>query len=201
MSRRARHGFTVIETLVFSSILLLLMGCIVLVVQAGMRYARKGTAYQDAQKQVLVSMRRMVEDFAAGTPVRKDPAVLNDSNYIIFASPIPDDPAAPWLYKNTSLLFQGWIAFYEDTTTEELVRVRQPFKLPLESGNVPFAPPLSDFEADPAKRILAKGVKEFSLNDGPNTNLISIKLSVGVATGTNRFTTVTSQTMAEIPNL
>ena len=201
MSRRARHGFTVIETLVFSSILLLLMGCIVLVVQAGMRYARKGTAYQDAQKQVLVSMRRMVEDFATGTPVRKDPTVLNDSNHIIFAAPIPDDPAGPWLYKDSNLLFQAWVAFYEDTTTEELVRVRQPFTAPLLSGEVPFAPLLTDMEADPAKRILAKGVKEFSLNDGPNTNLISIKLSVGVATGTNRFTTVTSQTMAEIPNL
>lgn len=200
---RSPRGFTVIETLVFSSILLLLTGCIVLVVQAGMRYSRKGAAYQDAQRQSLVSMKKLTEELSKGTLTRRAPDILNNSSYVIFATPVHSDTDADWSYDSTNLLYQGWVVFYLDASNEELVMVRRPFASPAVSGDIPLPPELSEFqvpEPGDSRTVLARGVKEFLLNDGPVSKLVSIKLSVAVSTGTDTYTTVKSQTMAEMPN-
>lgn len=204
MNRSFLRGFTVIETLVFSTILLLLTGCIVLVVQAGMRYSRKGAAYQDAQRQSLVSMKKLTEEISKGTLTRRDPSVLLNSDYIIFASPVQSDSHSDWSYDSTNLLYQGWVAFYLDASAEELLMVRRPYSAPVTSANIPLPPELAEIqtsETGDTRTVLARGVKEFLLNDGPVSKLVSIKLSVAVATGTDTFTTVKSQTMAEMPNL
>ncbi len=200
---RSPRGFTVIETLVFSSILLLLTGCIVLVVQAGMRYSRKGAAYKDAQRQSLVSMKKLTEELSKGTLTRRAPDILNNSSYVIFATPVHSDTDADWSYDSTNLLYQGWVVFYLDASNEELVMVRRPFASPAVSGDIPLPPELSEFqvpEPGDSRTVLARGVKEFLLNDGPVSKLVSIKLSVAVSTGTDTYTTVKSQTMAEMPN-
>lgn len=202
--RLSRRGFTVIETLVFSAIFLLLTGCIVLVVQMGMRYTRKGTAYQDAQKQSLVSMKKITDELSRGTATRRSPAALLSSDHIIFATPVLQDPAQNWTYDGTNLLYKSWSCFYFDAANEELLSLRRPFAAPVMSSDIPLPPELVEMltpEATDTRVVMARGVKEFVLNDGPTSKLVSIKLSVSVATGTDVYTTVKSQTMVEMPNL
>ena len=56
MTRRIKAGFTILELMVYSTILLILVGSITLAVQAGMKYMRQGTEYQEAQRQTLIGL-------------------------------------------------------------------------------------------------------------------------------------------------
>jgi Prokaryotic N-terminal methylation motif len=200
---RKRRGFTVIEVLVFSVILLLLMGSIVLVVQGGMRYMRKGAAYQDAQKQTLVCMKKIIEDLSVSTPSRiEPPSPLADSNHIIFLSPVPD-PLGDWSYDGSSVEYQAWICYYREAASNTLIRIRRPLAGPSTSNELDDPPVLADFtspEGGDIRTVVGRGVTDFRVNDGPTSQMLSITLASSVETGTNKNTTVVSRSMATMPN-
>lgn len=179
------------------------MGCIALVVQGGLKYARTGTAYQDAQRQVFIGMQKLREDLSNGTFVQREPvSPMVDSNYIIFASPVPEEPAIEWTYEGTSLQYHAWICYYHDPATQELKRVRLPFSSALRAFELPEPPELVDFQSSPASKtkVVARGVTELRLSDGGTNQQVRIRLSSTVPTGTDKNTTVMSASMVTLPN-
>jgi hypothetical protein len=202
--RKFGRGFTIIEVLVFSSILLVLMGSIALVVQGGMRYMRTGTAYQDAQKQVIVGMQKLREDLARSTPARRAPlSPLVDSDHLIFPSPVPDTPDQDWTYDEADLEYHSWVCYYHDAADSELVRVEVPLSGPLKSNELDEPPDLSAFKSPPSgstTKVVARDIVEFLLNDGPTGQQVSVRMAASVKTGTKKNTTVVSRSMVTMPN-
>lgn len=202
-SSRVR-GFTIVETMVFCTIVLLLMGCIVMVVQGGMRYLRLGTAYQDAQSQTLVGMRRMLQELGECSVAQRAPASpLADADHVIALWPQPEAPATLWTYKGSELEYHQWVGFYRDAQTNDLVRATQRIAgAPVASRDAPPAPPLDDFllSRNPSARVLARGITDLRINDGPTGQQLSIRLTGSVVTGTDKHTAITHRSVVTLAN-
>jgi hypothetical protein len=194
----------VIEVMVFSLIFLLLMGCIALVLQGGMRYLRLGTAYQDAQNQTLVGMSIMLEKIGQCTPVNRAPAApAVDSTYVIVLSPAPLAPLTTWTYQDTELEYYQWLCFYRDAARDELVMATLPVAGgPLVSADAPPAPALAAFQPpkDGTSRVIARGCREFLVNEAAGGQQLSLRLTCAVATNSEKSTVVTNRSVVTLPN-
>jgi len=203
LRKRTRNGFTVIETLVFATILLVLMGSIVLVIQGGLRYMRTTTAYQDAQRQVVVGIQKMREDLSKSTTARREPpSPLLDSDHIIFLSPTPPPPDVDWTYDGSDLEYHYWVCYYFDSSSNELVRIQIPIP-PSTSNETADPPELADFLSQPKDnnwKVVARDIQSMTVNDGPTSRQLSLRMTSSVSTGTDKTTEVTSRTMVTMPN-
>ncbi len=200
-----RRGFTVVETLVFSGMLLLLLASIVMVMQAGMRYQRLGAAYQEAQSQSMVGLKKMVEELSQSTPIKRLPASpFSDAKHVIALSPQPPPPAESWSYQGGSLQYHQWMAFYHDGTAHTLVRATLPVNGgPCTSTLAPDAPPLGDFQTasrDLQLRPLAHGVKAFSIGENGNARQLIVSLTCSVATNSQSSTDITTRGVVTMEN-
>lgn len=203
-----RSGISLIETMVFSSILLLLMGSIVMVLQGGMRYLRLGAAYQDAHRETLTGMRIMVEGLRKGNPFHMYPTLVDDgtgkgSEFVMFMSPELDDPEEDWTYQGTDLQYHRWVSYYLDPGRQELVESQLPIAgAPVTTLTEPPFPNLSAFRPPGNRnaRVISRGVTDLRFLPGIGTQQVRIVLSCSVATGTDRFTTVSSQSLVLMPN-
>lgn len=192
------------EVLVFSTILLVLTGCIATVVQGAMRTMHQGAAYQDAQRQALVAMKKMTEDLSRSTNARRDPFMPIDppSSHITFLTPQPES-STEWTYKGTSLLYHAWLCYYHDRDKKQLMRVRIPLSSPGPSNEVGEAPELSEVlrgGPDYKVEVIARGIDSLEITDGANGQQLSLRLTASAVTGTDRTTTVASRTMVTMPN-
>lgn len=202
-ARRRGAAFTLLEVMIFSTILLLLMGCIAMVLEGGMRYLRLGGAYQDAQNQTLVGMRHMLEELGQCTVVCRAPSPAVNSDFVIVLSPEPLPPAGGWTYQGTGLEYHQWLCFYRDGASNELVRATLPIAGgPFLSGDAPPAPPLAEFQppSGGSSQPIARGVTEFLVNDGPTGQQLSLRLTCSVATNSQKNTVITNRSVVTLPN-
>ncbi len=214
-SRRRRLGTTLVEALVFASILLLLMGSIVMVLQAGMKHLRTGAAYQDAQRETMLGMSAIVEGLrnGNGTPEEMSPNLraLNpgeNSNFLIIMSPHKEDLAAAWTYPEgrTDLHYYRWLCFYHNDQLRELVASWLPIpgapKTALDLRDDLEFPDLTDFypPGNRKARVAARGVTRLAFEIGPRAQQVAVELDCTVETGTDRVTTVTSRSVVYLPN-
>jgi hypothetical protein len=201
---RRAAAFTLVEVMVFSTILLLLMGCIALVLECGIRYLRLDTAYQDAQRQNMVGMRKVLEELGQTTTVRRQPpSPLVNSDYVIVMSPRPLPPDTAWTYSGSNLLYHQWLCFYRDSATQELVRATLPIAGgPTISADAPTAPPLASFRppVNGTSQVLARGVTEFLVNDGVTGQQLSLRMTSAVATNSQKNTVITNRSVVTLPN-
>lgn len=201
----------------YATILLVLVGSITLVVQGGARYMRQGTEYQEAQRQTLMGLKLVTADIARSTTARRDPdagtAAMANADYFIFLSPVPDDSSNPWTYNGEQLEYHAWICYYLTATPiGDLVRVRRPLPSAETSNNIGNPPPLADFQVNQpgdVRRVVSRGVTEFTLNDGTTGQQVRVNLGCSVnwedtnADGVNDreiVTTISGQSLATMPN-
>ena len=177
-----------------------------MVVQGGMRYMRLGAVYQDAQRQVLIGMNKVLEELSRSTTARRDPLApiaLPGANHIIFLSPQPPPPQEQWSYAGTELQYHAWVCFYRDAVKNELVRVAIPLSSPSTSHELGSPPGLTTFQGLPAgsgRTVVARNISDFLVNDGPTSLHLSIELAASVSTGTDKNTTVWSRSVVHLPN-
>ncbi len=182
------------------------MGSIVMVLQGGMRYLRLGAAYQDAHRETLMGMRVMVEGLRRGNPHHMYPTLVDDgvgSDFIMFLSPELEDPEEDWTYDGTDLQYHRWVSYYLDHGRSELVESTLPVAgAPVITLDEPDFPNLPAFRPPGNRnaRGLSRGVSNLQFLPGIGTQQVRIVLSCSVATGTDRFTTVTSQSLVLMPN-
>ncbi len=217
MTRRIKAGFTILELMVYSTILLILVGSITLAVQAGMKYMRQGTEYQEAQRQTLIGLKAITSDLTRSTTAWRDPdggtPAMVDADHLIFLSPIPDPPATDWTYDGDRLQYHAWLCYYVTATPiGDLVRVRRPLSTPEPSNNISAIPSLSDMQTPQAgdeRKVIARGVTEFRLNDGITAAQVQINLTCSVnwedtdGDGSNDreiVTSISGQSLATLPN-
>ena len=217
MIRRSKTGFTILELLVYATILLLLVGSITLAVQGGLKYMRQGSEYQEAQRQTLIGLKAITSDLTRSTTAWREPdggtAAMVDADHMIFLSPIPDPPATDWTYDIDRLEYHAWICYYVTATPiGDLVRVRRPLSSPQASNIISAIPTLSDMQTNQAgdeRKVVARGVTEFRLNDGVTAAQVLINLTCSVnwedtdGDGVNDrdiVTSISGQSLASMPN-
>lgn len=202
----SRRGFSLIELAVYASLLLVLLGGVSMVVVGGTRYLQTGTAYQTAQNESLVAMRKVMEDLGRSTAQFRRPASpLTDSDHIIFLSPDPPGGSTTWTYNNDELQYHFWICYYWDVGRQELVKARLPVGgTPITRSTIPVptAPPLANFKppGNNDVRVVARGVTDFAVNDGATAQQLSVRISTSVATASDKQTTVTTRSLVRMPN-
>lgn len=215
-----RRGFSLIEMCVYSSLLLMLLGGLYLFVSNGARYLRLGVAFQDAQSEALVAMRRLTEELATSTEIARSPGAPLDSDHIIFLSPdgpplSGETPAAgdpEWFHDPTdlSLAYRRWVCYYWNSTTLELVRAQQDVgATPVTTDPPPTAPSLASFQALPG-RVVARGISDpelaalglppFRVSQDSDPKLLDVQLSATVETASDKVTTVTTRSVVRMPN-
>ena len=214
---KLRRGFTVIEVLVYATILLILVGAITLAVQGGLKYMRQGAEYQDAQRQTLIGLKSLTSDLSRSTTAWRDPdggtPAMTNADYMIFLSPIPNPPATDWTYSGDELQYHAWICYYLSAKPiGDLIRVRRPLAGPSTSSLITGIPTLADFQTPQPgdeSRVIARGVTEFRLNDGASGGQVQINLTCSVnwedtdGDGVNDrdiVTSISGQSLAVLPN-
>jgi len=187
------RGFSLIELVVTSALLLFLTGGITLVTMNGMRYFRLGYAYQTAQQQALVAMRKLVDELQNS---RRDSVSSSSSPspepHLVFLSARPPEPTTGALVHDVDgrLLWQKWVCYYL-TTDRQLVRTERPLdETPpgLIVPPLPAAPLVAEMAALQGRRI-ADGIEAVTFNPGP-LRYLDLSLTGRAETGSDRSTRV-----------
>lgn len=125
MTRRA-PGFTLVETMIYSSLLLILLGGISTVLGLGSRYYREVQALAEVQREAAAGgaalRMEIAETRGPSLTVGLAPAGL------VLLSPRPD--SGPWVHDSSgSLLWQRWVCFYLESRGGVSTLVRKEKKL------------------------------------------------------------------------
>lgn len=206
-TRRRARAFSLIELAVYAALLVLLLGGVYLVVSNGARYLQLGAAFQNAQSESLVGMRKLVEELSISTDQGRVMAAPIDSDYVIFLSPQPDPshPEAPsWTYKDgVDLEYYRWVCYSWDQAEQALVRAELPVNpsplLGVTTDPPPLAPTLATFQAADG-RVVARGVNDLRISVDTTPDRLEIRLSTTVDTASDKQTTVTTRSIAKMPN-
>lgn len=187
------RGFSLIELVVASALLMFLTGGITLVTMNGMRYFRLGYAYQTAQQQALVAMRKMVDELQNS---RRDSVSSSSSPsvdpHVTFLSARAPEPNAGSLVHDDQgrLLWQKWVCYYL-STDRQLIRSERPLdETPpgLVVPPLPAAPPVAELAALAGRRV-ADGIEAVTFNPGPQRYL-DLSITGRAETGSDRSTRV-----------
>ncbi|MEW6279891.1 MAG: hypothetical protein AB1758_14780 [Candidatus Eremiobacterota bacterium] len=182
---RRPQGYTVMEVLVTSCILLLLVAGIHRIVTFGLRYYQVARAQEVAHHEALVATRWVSNELVQSNL----PSVVIGPTHVAFPSATPETTPSTWTYRDGSLLWHKWVAFYYDPDTGELVRAVVNF--PGGAVDSPQPPPNLDvFQNSPdASRVVARGVTDFQTTPMPN-DLIQVSVTAQVPTASDRFTKI-----------
>lgn len=204
-SERAR-GFTLIEVLVYSSVLAFLLGGLYLLVVAGSKHFQKGRAYQTAQQEALKGMTALSRELknAKANSVLHTP--LPTPN-ILFLSPEEPAPASAGSREYDSagqLLWKKWACFYRDTAESTLVRREEsitPVALsvsdlpPLPPGDVLYFQTLAGVQS----RVVARQIVNLSFADEAGGSIL-VQLSASEAVSSDASTTVNLRSLVRLMN-
>jgi len=180
--------------MVYSTILMALMGGIWMLLQAGMRFYRTGEVHQRITMEAAVAMRKICLELSNSTPVsvHLDSVPANPPQYpatvaITFLSPDQPYPGSGnWTYDAgmANLQYKKWVCFYLDTSTGNLTRSEDsaaaglPCTAP--TATVPAYPGLAAMQAivPPQRSVLARRVSNLSfLLDPPNRVIVDLSAS------------------------
>jgi type II secretory pathway pseudopilin PulG len=183
------RGFTLVEVVVYSSVLLFLLGGIFMVVEGGSRYFRLAEAHETVNQQAVIAMSRIRGELTNGSQ-----ASLNPSNtpqdHILFLSPfgMDDTNEDDYEYDGTQLIWKKWVCFYLDGE-DRLVRAE--FDTP--DSPDPSVPPLPNFTADilpRPTRTMATNVAAVNFQFFPAPSVIRVTIETEKRTGSDRTTNV-----------
>lgn len=180
--------------MVYSSILMALMGGIWLLLQAGMRYYRTGEVHQRITMEAAVAMRKVCLELSNSTPpslhldtVPAAPPQYPSTVAITFLSP---DQAYPgtgnWTYDAgmANLQYKKWTCLFLDTTTGTLIRTEDagaaglPAILPTTTAPVPPGLGTMMAIAAPRRTTLARNISNLSFQlDPPNRVIVDLSAS------------------------
>jgi len=136
MSPRTRKGFSLAELMIFMLLLGMLISGMYMLLVAGLRNVQRSSAYQETQTQAFRALRTLVNEISTG---RAESAyIIYDapkSNRIAFLSgfqPYPRQqdrliyPVAPTATGAYGVIWQKWVGFCRNSTTNELLRFEDP---------------------------------------------------------------------------
>lgn len=180
--------------MVYSSLLMALMGGIWLLLQAGLRYYRTGEVHQRVAQEAAIAMRKMCLELSNSTPpsVHLDSVAALPPQYpstvaITFLSADQPYPGSGnWTYDSgmANLQYKKWVCFFLDTTNGRLTRTEEagtpglPCVLP--TSTVPAAPGLAAMQAltAPRRSVLARNISNLSFQlDPPNRIIVDVSAS------------------------
>lgn len=184
------RGFTVIEMLVVSGLMLVLLGALYLVFALGLRYSRQAHVYSHLQQQSALALQHLTRELSNALPdqFESSPGVLTGTPasytaipYAWFPStglPAPSNVIAAYDQVSGSLQLQKWVCFYLDAGNAELVRSEQTF-----TGG-PVCQPLGTLSPTPSlalfqgcgglqRKVLARSITrlDIELGDGNNCHI------------------------------
>lgn len=132
-----RRGFTVLEVLVYSALSMVLLGGVTAYVNNGLRIYRGGNTYQTAQKDAMLTLRRLSNEltnstFAQSAGGNRIDLGTSPTPYIIFPSADDLETATDyktWQYDQTDgeLKWRKWVQLSLDTARRALVRTEMSF--------------------------------------------------------------------------
>ncbi|MBI3928806.1 MAG: hypothetical protein HY319_24915 [Armatimonadetes bacterium] len=201
-----RPGYSLIELVVYCALLIFLMGCVSMLVMAGVRYFQTDAAYQTAQQQAGTAVRRMTRELSNGTTMRSVVA----ADHIIFLSPeAPLGVPGPWTHDGAGHLYHKWVCFYHDAPSRELRRVEDSagFTAPQgdPAGTAPPPPGITALRGRPDRLVIARDVTFFRIDPGDTAEMLQLSVYAQEETGgsTNtqkRFTEIRVRTQVDLPN-
>ncbi|MEW6278921.1 MAG: prepilin-type N-terminal cleavage/methylation domain-containing protein [Candidatus Eremiobacterota bacterium] len=199
-----RSGFSVIEVLVASAVMLFLLGGLYLLLVGGARHFQHGRAYQTAQQEATVAIRRLELELQ-----NTDPGSVFFDNaaptpHIIFLSATTDlggfafDPAG-------GILWNRWVCYYLNEATREMTRSELDVAPPQIAPPYPARPALPAFQAAPSpqrRRVVARSLERVGdpFLTGATGEHIAIRLAGRQDTASDRFTRVELTTEVRMLN-
>ena len=156
MVRRPEAGVSLVEVIVFSAILLGLLGIMATFLVQGKRYFRQTESYALAQQEASKVIRITTQDlYRAST----DHLTVEPSQFYLLSS-IPEPDGAPIEFDPAGggVLWHRWVGFYHDTEAREIYRATIPLDSPTSdpgtlTGSLPGFPDFKALEAPQSKRI------------------------------------------------
>lgn len=184
-------GFTIIEVVVYSSVLLFLLGGIFMVVEGGSRYFRLAEAHETVNQQAVIAMARVRAELTNGSQTSLNPETT-PRNHILFLSPFGLEGSGEEDYEyggdGTQLLWKTWVCFYRDDQNR-LVRA----EVDAPDDIDPSAAPLPDFTADILPRptqTMATNVAAVNFQFFPAPSVIRVTIETEKRTASDRTTNV-----------
>ena len=186
--RRSRFdsGFSLLEVVVYSSLLLFLMGGVYLMVTGGLYYFQSGRAFQGVQNQAGLALRQMGLEIANGTVLAVNLNETTPADHIILLSAdqlIPNS-GDPWTYNAANELErQKWVCFFRNANNE-LIRTETPAAgAPIALPPVPVMPTLATFQgvSSPPTRVVARQISFLQFHR--TVNLVSVEIHTTESTG------------------
>jgi len=197
----------------------MLMSGMYLLVHTGLRYWRLGQAYQQAEQQAQIGIRKVTGELAnssrgafqqAGVKAR----ATAPTSFVLFPSAQARLPASSGHFAYSPALelqYQKWVAFYFRAADSTLVRCEKDpnpvgaFVAPADWNTL-----YPDFTADmepltgfPDVQVVARDIEAFSVVDGPpQTLLVSVtaRSQTGSTTAGARFTRIGFQSQVRLEN-
>jgi len=180
------RGFSLLEMIVYSSLLLFLMGGVYLMVTGGLYYFQSGRAFQGVQNQAGLALRQMGLEIANGTVIAVNLDEVNPADHIILLSadhPMPN-AGDPWTYNGANELERHkWVCFFR-SANNELVRTESPAAgAPLALPPIPAMPTLATFQtlASPPTRVVARQISFLQFQR--TLDLVSVEIHTAESTG------------------
>ena len=186
--RRSRFasGFSLLEVVVYSSLLLFLMGGVYLMVTGGLYYFQSGRAFQDVQNQAGLALRQMGLEIANGTVLAVNLDEVNPADHIILLSadrPMPN-ASDPWTYNAVNELERHkWVCFFRNGDNELIRTESSAAGAPVALPPVPAMPTLSTFQtiASPPTRVIARQISFLQFQR--TLDLVSVEIHTAESPG------------------
>lgn len=178
--RSRSRGVTLVETLIHSSLMLLLLGGIVAVLILGTRHFRMVEAVAEVQREMAAAVGSLRQELAE----TRSASILAGAGPtgVIFLSPRTD--SGVWAHNSTGkLLWQRWVCFYVETRNGVPTLLRKEKKLSAATATPPTNTwRTSDFSGDTSRaRVVARHVKGLQVTGSqPVTVEVEVELTSGV---------------------
>lgn len=137
-SKRPIYGFTLLEVMVYATLSIALLGGVTLYVQSGLQLYRSGDSYKEAQKDAMLTLRKMTGELANSTFASKaggERIVFPEEAEHLVIFPSADDlgtneDSQVWVHDETTgdLLWRKWVMFSLNQETNTLEKRESPMK-------------------------------------------------------------------------
>lgn len=182
------RGATLIEVVVYSGVLLMLMGGVYFVVEGGMRNLRLAGAGQTASQQAMVGLRKILFELGPASQTSLEVSSL-PQEHVTFLSPDPPEGGLPgYTFSGPLMEWKKWVSIFQDGT--RIVRVEDELTSPTTD---PASEAVPGFAADvltwSPPKLLANNIGELRFNR-LNSAVVTVEIVTSVQTGTDRTTGV-----------
>jgi len=187
-SQTSKRGLTIPEVAIYSTILLILLGGVVFVVEGGARYFRLAQAHETVNRQAVLGLskmrRELVNASQSSTIISTTP-----QPHILFLSPFEMAPSTSeeYTYSGTTLEYKKWVCFYRNSDNQLVMTEFAPPSPPVTD---PGAEPPPDFATDilPAlARPLANNVSRVEFTS-PSSAVYELTIETEEQTASDRST-------------